>query len=131
MKAFDHQGDEVTKPEPGLDGLDRSNREWKLHASALEHDVLSNTEQTSRGLSQGEQESRAIFTMIMELVLREPIKSWKVRKLGWSLDVAKLKKVALTVGAEKTHWTSHPKMIYESIVVDGLSVLWKEALEFV
>ena len=45
--------------------------------------------------------------------------------------IAKLKEVGLFVGAQKTHWTSHPKMIVRCIVVDGLAVLWEEVLEFV
>ena len=45
--------------------------------------------------------------------------------------MAKLKEVGLSVGAQKTHWTSHPKMIDRSIVVDGLAVLWEEVLVFV
>ena len=87
--------------------------------------------QMSRGLPQGAPESPVIGTMIMELVQWDLIKSWKVRKLAWSLDgfvlaaichaddvilaaaevmvaevIAKLKEVGLTVGAEKTLWTS-------------------------
>ena len=94
--------------------------------------------------------------MIMELVLRDLIKSWTTRKLAWRLDdfalaaicyadgvvlvavsksaaaiIAKLKEVGLSVGAQKTHWTSFPKMMDKSIMVDGLAVLWKEVLEFV
>ena len=38
---------------------------------------------------------------------------------------------SLSVGAQKTHWTSHPKMVDKSIMVDGLAVLWEEVLEFV
>ena len=45
--------------------------------------------------------------------------------------IAKLKEVGSTVGAEKTHWTSHPKMMDTSIGVDGLAVLWEKVLEFV
>ena len=45
--------------------------------------------------------------------------------------IAKLKEVCLTVGAEKTHWTSHPKMMDTSVGVDGLAVVWEEVLEFV
>ena len=48
--------------------------------------VLSSKVQMSRGLSQGAPESPVIFTMIMELVLRDLVKSWKVRNLAWSLD---------------------------------------------
>ena len=122
--------------------------------------VLSNNVQVSRGLPQGAPESPVIFTLIMELVLRDLVKSWKVRNMAWSLDdfvlaaiccaddvvlvaasvaaaevmvaevMAKLKEVGLTVGAEKTHLTSHPKMMETSIEVDGLAVLWEEVLNF-
>ena len=98
-------------------------------------------------------ESPVIFTMIMELVLRDLIKSWITRKLAWRLDdfvlaaicyaddvvlvavsmsaaeimvtevIAKLKEVGLSVGAQKTQWTSYPKMMDKSIMVDGLAVL--------
>ena len=44
--------------------------------------------------------------------------------------IAKLKGVGLNVGAQKTHWMSHPKMVDKSIMVDGLAVLWEEVLEF-
>ena len=98
--------------------------------------VSSNKVQMSRGFPQGATESPVIFTMIMELVLRDLIKSWISRKLAWRLDdftlaaicyaddvmligvsvsaaevmvtevIEKLKEVGLTVGAQKTHWTS-------------------------
>ena len=89
--------------------------------------------------------------MIMELVLRDLIKSWKIRKLAWSLDdfvlaaiccaddvvlvaasvaaaevmvaevIAKMKEVGLTVGAQRTQWTSHPKMVDKNICgVEGV-----------
>ena len=45
--------------------------------------------------------------------------------------IEKLKQVDLTVGAQKTHWTSHPKIVDRSIVVDGMAVLRQELLEFV
>ena len=123
--------------------------------------VSSSKVRMSRGLPQGAPESLVIFTMIMELVLRDLIKSWITRKLAWRLDdfvlaaicyaddvvlvaasvaaaevmvaevIAKLKDVGLTVGAQTTHWTSHPKMVDKSIMVDGLAVLWEEVLEFV
>ena len=115
----------------------------------------------SRGLFRGAPESPVIFTTTMELVLRDLIKSWITRKLAWRLDdfvlaaiccaddvvliavsmsaaevmvaevIAKLKEVGLTVGAQKTHRTSFPKMMDKSITVDGLAVLWEEVLEFV
>ena len=123
--------------------------------------VTSNKVQMSRGLPQGAPESPVIFTMIMELVLRDLIKSWISRKLAWRLDdftlaaicyaddvvliavsvsaaetmvsevIEKLKDVGLTVGAQKTHWTSFPKMVDKNIMVDGSAVLWEEVLEFV
>ena len=45
--------------------------------------------------------------------------------------LAKLKEVGLTVGAQKTHWTSFPKMMDKNITVDGSAVVWEEVLEFV
>ena len=123
--------------------------------------VTSNKVQMSRGLPQGAPESPVIFTMIMELVLRDLIKSWISRKLAWRLDdftlaaicyaddvvliavsvsaaetmvsevIEKLKEVGLTVGAQKTHWTSFPKMMDKNITVDGSAVVWEEVLEFV
>ena len=42
--------------------------------------------------------------------------------------VAKLKEVGLSVGAQKTHLTRHPKMIDRSNVVDGLAVLWEDGV---
>ena len=115
--------------------------------------VSSNKVRMSRGLPQGAPLSPVIFPMIMELVLRDLIKSWITRKLAWRLDdfgldaicyaddvvlvavsmsaaeimvtelIAKLKEVGLSVGAQKTHWTSYPKMTDKSIMVDGLAVL--------
>ena len=96
--------------------------------------ISSSKVRMSKGLPQGAPESPIIFTMFMELVLRIPIKSWITMKLAWRLDdfvlvaasvavaevmvtevIAKLKGVGLTVGAQKTHWTSHPKMADRSI----------------
>ena len=45
--------------------------------------------------------------------------------------IAKFTEVGLTLGAQKTHWTSYPKMMDKSIMVDGLAVVWEEVLEFV
>ena len=131
-------------------GLDCGNLEWKLHEGML-----------GNGLPQGAPESPVIFTMIMELVLRDLLKSWISRKLAWRLDdftlaaichaddvvliavsvsaaetmvsevIEKLKEVGLTVGAQKTHWTSFPKMMDKNITVDGSAVVWEEVLEFV
>ena len=88
-------------------------------------------------------------------MLRDLIKSWITRKLACKLDdfalaaiccagdvvlvavsvtaaevmvsevIAKLKEVGLSVGAQKTRWTSYPKMMDKSIMVDGLAVLWE------
>ena len=121
--------------------------------------VLSNKVQLSCGLPQGAPESPVIFTMNMELVLRNLVKSWKARHLAWRLDDfvlaaichaddvvlasvccsgsdggksdRKIERSGLTGGAGKTHWTSHPKMVDASIVVDGLAALWEEVLEVV
>ena len=48
--------------------------------------VSSNKVRMSRGLPQGALEPPVIFTKIMELVLRDLIKSWISRKLAWRLD---------------------------------------------
>ena len=48
--------------------------------------VSSSKVRMSRGLPQGAPESPVIFTMIMELVLRDLMKSWITRKLAWRLD---------------------------------------------
>ena len=90
-KAFDHvgpssglQGNEIARCEFVLDGLGCGNLEWKLCDGMLgDGDVKI---QRSRGLPQGAPESPVIFTMIMELVLRDLIKSWISRKLAWRLD---------------------------------------------
>ena len=122
--------------------------------------AFSSKVRTSRGLPQEAPKSLVIFTMIMELILRDLIKIMITLKLAWRMDdfvlavncyaddvvcvaasvaaaevmvaevIAKLKEVGLTVGSEKTHWTSHPKMVDRSIVVDGRTVLWEEVLEF-
>ena len=39
--------------------------------------------------------------------------------------IEKLKEVGLTVGAQKTHWTSFPKMMDKNITVDGSAVVWE------
>ena len=48
--------------------------------------VSSSKVRMSRGFLQGAPESPVIITMIMELVLRDLIKSWIARKLAWKLD---------------------------------------------
>ena len=98
--------------------------------------------------------------MIMELLLRDLVRSWNTRNFSWSLDgfvlpaichaddvvlvagsvcaaetmveetIGKFKEVGLAVGAEKTHWTSLPKTEHSCITVDGQLVMW-ETLEFV
>ena len=101
--------------------------------------VSSNKVRMSRGLVQGAPESPVIFTMIMELVLRDLMKSWITRKLAWKLDdfalaaicyaddvvlvavsvaaaetmvsevIEKLKEVGLTVGAQKNTLDEFPE----------------------
>ena len=43
--------------------------------------------------------------------------------------IEKLKEVGLTVGAKKTHWTRHSKMVDTSIEVEGLAVGSKVCLD--
>ena len=154
------QGNEIARCELVLDGLDCGNLEWKLHEGMLGNGDIKQSSDEPRIASRSA-ESPVIFTMIMELVLRDLIKSWISRKLAWRLDdftlaaicyaddvvliavsvsaaetmvsevIEKLKDVGLTVGAQKTHWTSFPKMVDKNITVDGSAVVWEEVLEFV
>ena len=50
---------------------------WKLHEGALGYGTVERSSD-ERGLPQGAPESPVIFTMIMELVLWDLVKSWKV-----------------------------------------------------
>ena len=131
------QGNEAARCEPVLDGIDCCNLEWIRCLKARLGTVLVEQSSMSRGLPQGRPESPVIFTMIMELVLRDLIKSWITRKLAWRLDDFVLAAICLcgrcgvgrcidvccrsdgdrgdrkterglglTVGAQKTHWTS-------------------------
>ena len=87
-----------------------------------------------------------IFTMLMELVLRD-LDDFVLAAICYAEDmflaaalvaaevmvarvIAKLKEVGMTVGAEKIHWTSHPKMVDASIVGWLCSVV-EEVSEFV
>ena len=66
-----------------LDGTDCCNLEWMLRMNARLGTSSSSKVRMSRGLPQGAPESPVIFTMIMELLLRDLIKSWIIRKLAW------------------------------------------------
>ena len=148
------QGNETARCELVFDGLDCGDLEWKLHEGALGNGDVEQSSDEPR-ITQGAPESPVFFTMIMELLLRDLIKSWISRKLAWRLDdftlaaicyaddvsvsaaetmvsdvIEKLKEVGLTVGAQKTHWTSFPKMMDKNIMVDGSAVVWEEVLEF-
>ena len=151
------QGNEITKREPVLDGTDSRDPGWK---EARLGTVSSSKVRMSRGLLQSSPESAVIFTMIMELVLRDLIKSWIAQKLARRLDdfvlaatccadevlvaasvaaaevmvaevIAKIERCRSECWCTETHWTSHPKIMNKSIMVDGLAVLWEEVLEFV
>ena len=119
--------------------------------------VTSNKVQMSRGLPQGAPES-PVISHLHELLLRDFVKSWISRKLAWRLDdftlaaicyvddvvligvsvsaaetmvsevIEKLKDVGVTVGAQKTHWTSFPKIMDKNIMVDGSAKVWEEVL---
>ena len=127
------QGNETARCEFVFDGFDCGNLDWKLHEGMRLGTVSSNKVQMSRGLPPGAPESPVIFTMIMELVLRDLIKSWITRKLAWRRDdfvlaaicyaddvvliavsmsaaeimvkevIEKLKEVGMTVGAQKNN----------------------------
>ena len=70
--------------------------------------VISNKVQMNLGLHQGVSESLVIFTVIIELVLRDFIKSWKIRPRR--------------LRGRSVSW----KTMDKNIVVDGLAVLWVE-----
>ena len=123
--------------------------------------VSSNKVRMSRELPQGAPESPVIFTMIMELVLRDLIKSWITRKLAWRLDDFMLAAfcyaddvvlVAVSVAAAEVmvtevmakvergpsdccctekHTGQVTRRWWTKIMVDGLALLWEKVLEFV
>ena len=65
-------------PEAVLVAFDCTNLERKLHDGVLGYGVLSNKVQMGR---------QVIFAMIMELVLRDLVKSWKIRMKQEGTDV--------------------------------------------
>ena len=88
-KAFDHvdhraafKGNEAARCESVLDGIDCCNLEWKLNESALGDGFVEQSSDEPKILPQGAPESPVVFTMIMELVLRDLIKSWITRQLA-------------------------------------------------
>ena len=80
------QGNEAVRCELVFDGLDCAIWSGSCMKARL-GTVTSNKVRLSRGLPQGAPESPVIFTLIMELVLRDLIKSWISSKLAWRLDV--------------------------------------------
>ena len=137
--ASSFQGDETTKPEPFLDGFDSSDLEWKLHEGALGYGTVERSTDEPWML-QSAPESPVIFTMNVELVLRDPVKELDTWKLAWRLDdcvlasicyahdvvlaaasvaaaevmvagVIEMKEVGLTDSEEEIHWRSYPKMV--------------------
>ena len=95
--------------------------------------VSSNKVQMSRGLPQGAPESpvtsQAAICYADDVVLIAV--SMSAAETMVSEVIGRLKEVGLTVGAQKTHWTSFPKMMDKHITVDGSAVVWEEVLEFV
>ena len=90
-KAFDHVDHLAALKAMGLQGASLFSMAliaalWNLsRMRARLGTVLSNKVRTSRGLPQGAPKSPVIFTMVMELVLRDLIKCWITRKLAWRL----------------------------------------------
>ena len=149
------QGNEITKFEPIFDVVDRCNLDWKLHESAFGNGYVEQSSDEPR-FTPGCTGVSGHLRNDHGLVLRVLIKSWKFRELAWSPDdfvlaatcyaddvvlvaasvaaaeamvaevIAKLREVGLSVGAQITQWTSHPKIMDKSIVVDGLVVLWEK-----
>ena len=151
------QGDEITRCECVFDGLDCCSLEWKLHESTFGNGSVEQSPNEQRLASRGARISGHLPNDQGTGTARF-IKSWRKWKLAWRLDefvlsaicnaddvvlvaasvavaevmvaevIAKLKEVGLSVGAQETHWTSHPKMMDTSIVVDGLAVVWDRSM---
>ena len=125
------QGNEFARSELVFYGLDCGDLEWKLHEGALGNGDVEQSSDESRIASRSAGIS-VIFTMIMELVLQDLIKSWILRKLAWRLDDFTLAAIcyaddvvliAVSVAAAET--------MVKNIMVDGSAVVWEEVLEFV
>ena len=140
------QGDGVTRFECVFDGFDCCSLEWKLHESTFGNGSVEQSPNEQRLASRGARISGHLPNDPGTGTARF-IKSWRKWKLAWRLDefvlsairnaddvvlvaasvvvaevmvaeaIAKLKEVGLSVGAQETHWTSHPRM-------DGLAVVW-------
>ena len=76
------RGDETTKPEPVLDGLDCINLEWKLHQSALGH---GNVEQ-STDEPWTAPERTGVSCHIHGAGSERPGQELDSSRTGWSLD---------------------------------------------
>ena len=114
-----------------------------------------------RGLPQGAPESPLVFVMVTELVLRPLLARWRERGSGWAMDslwiaavcyaddiillssskadlhrmihelVDGFAAVGLSIGAEKTHWTSLPTAEGEVMRVVNADVAWEPSITFV
>ena len=85
---------------------------------------------------QGAPKSPVIFTMVMELVLRDLIKSWITRKLAWKLDDFALAAichaddvvlVAVTKSTWLLEWNSPGRMVLRD-VQNGSLEKWCESV---
>ena len=143
------QGNEITRCEFVFDGVDCCNLEWKLHESTFGNGSVEQSLNEQWLASRGARISGHLHNDHGIGVARfDKKKRWKFRKLAWSLDdfvlaaichadaasvaasevmvaevIAKLTEVGLSVGSQKTHSTSHTKMVDKSIMVDELVVL--------
>ena len=114
-----------------------------------------------RGVPQGAPESPLVFTMLVDEILGPLISKWTEQGLGWALDqvlmtclayaddvllfadsLEKLEcmfndccvsfdRAGLTVGAEKTHWSSTAVSLGVSMRAGEHDVLWERTLTFV
>ena len=117
--------------------------------------------QLQRGVPQGAPESPLLFILVTEMVLRGLRAKWQSRGDGWSLDgtwldavcyaddvillasskarlermvadtMVAFSQVGLEVGAEKTHWSSIPRMPSAALRVGTERVAWTSHLTFV
>ena len=137
------QGNEASRCELVLDGFDCCNLEWKLYESAPGDGFVEQSRGLPRershlyndhgiGIAGPDKEldefALAAICYADDVVLIAV--SMSAAEIMVTEVIAKLKEVGLSVGAQKTHWTSCPKIMDKSIM-DGLAVLWEEVLEFV
>ena len=150
------QGNEAARCELVLDGFDCCNLEWKSHERAFGNGLVEQSSDEPRtrigsaGVSGHLYNDHGIGAARPDKELdntKTVLEAGRFcagcdllcgrRGVGRCIDICcrnnvlsevteKLKEVGLTVGAQRTHWTSYPKMMDKNITVDGSAVVWEE-----